>query len=332
MKTILVTGGTGFIGSHLCERLLEDPNNHIICLDNNFTGSLNNIRNLLFPPHPRFEFIRHDVTLPILLEVDEIYHLACPASPKDYQYNPIKTIKTNILGTLNMLGLAKRTRAKILLTSTSEVYGDPKISPQVEEYWGNVNPIGIRSCYDEGKRLAETLMMEYHRNENVDIRIARIFNTYGPRLNKNDGRVISNFIVAALKNEPITIYGQGNHTRSFCFVDDQVRGLIKLMNSNYNLPINIGNPQEITIKQAAEIIKKLIPESTSVIEYRDLPADDPMQRKPDITKAQTILDWNPTIDLQDGLVQTIIYFKNHLATNYKIISDETNTNISQSNK
>jgi UDP-glucuronate decarboxylase len=332
MKTILVTGGTGFIGSHLCEKLLESSNHHIICLDNNFTGSLNNIRHLLIPPHPRFEFIRHDVTLPIFLEVDEIYHLACPASPKDYQYNPIKTIKTNILGTLNMLGLAKRTRAKILLTSTSEVYGDPKISPQVEEYWGNVNPIGIRSCYDEGKRLAETLMMEYHRNENVDIRIARIFNTYGPRLNKNDGRVISNFIVAALKNKPITIYGQGNQTRSFCFVEDQVRGLIKLMNSNYNLPINIGNPQEITIQQAAEIIKKLIPESDSVMEYRDLPVDDPMQRKPDITKAQTILGWNPTVDLQDGLIQTIKYFKNHLAINYKIISDETDTNVSQSNK
>jgi UDP-glucuronate decarboxylase len=315
MKTILVTGGTGFIGSHLCEKLLENQNNHIICLDNNFTGSLNNIRHLLIPPHPRFEFIRHDVTLPILLEVHEIYHLACPASPKDYQYNPIKTIKTNILGTLNMLGLAKRTRAKILLTSTSEVYGDPKISPQVEEYWGNVNPIGIRSCYDEGKRLAETLMMEYHRNENVDIRIARIFNTYGPRLNKNDGRVISNFIVAALKNEPVTIYGLGDQTRSFCFVEDQVRGLIKLMNSNYNLPINIGNPQEITIKQAAEIIKKLIPESSSVIEYHDLPADDPMQRKPDIKKAQTILGWNPKVDLEDGLLETIGYFKNHLAAN-----------------
>jgi len=315
MKTILVTGGTGFIGSHLCEKLLENQNNHIICLDNNFTGSLNNIRHLLIPPHPRFEFIRHDVTLPILLEVHEIYHLACPASPKDYQYNPIKTIKTNILGTLNMLGLAKRTRAKILLTSTSEVYGDPKISPQVEEYWGNVNPIGIRSCYDEGKRLAETLMMEYHRNENVDIRIARIFNTYGPRLNKSDGRVISNFIVAALKNEPVTIYGLGDQTRSFCFVEDQVRGLIKLMNSNYNLPINIGNPQEITIKQAAEIIKKLIPESSSVIEYHDLPADDPMQRKPDIKKAQTILGWNPKVDLEDGLLETIMYFKNHLAAN-----------------
>jgi UDP-glucuronate decarboxylase len=332
MKTILVTGGTGFIGSHLCEKLLEDPNHHIICLDNNFTGSLNNIRHLLIPSHPRFEFVRHDVTLPILLEVDEIYHLACPASPKDYQYNPIKTIKTNILGTLNMLGLAKRTRAKILLTSTSEVYGDPKISPQVEEYWGNVNPIGIRSCYDEGKRLAETLMMEYHRNENVDIRIARIFNTYGPRLNKNDGRVISNFIVAAINNKPITIYGQGNQTRSFCFVQDQINGLIKLMNSNYNLPINIGNPQEITIKQAAEIIKALIPESNSVIEYCDLPADDPMQRKPDITKAQTILGWNPIVELQDGLLQTIQYFKNHLSTNYKIKSDETYGNISQSKK
>jgi len=227
MKTILVTGGTGFLGSHLCERLLNEGN-YIICLDNNFTGSLQNISHLRSKPN--FEFIRHDVTKEIQLEVDEIYHLACPASPKDYQYNSIKTIKTNILGTLNMLGLAKRTKAKILLTSTSEIYGDPQISPQHEEYWGNVNPIGIRSCYDEGKRLAETLMMEYHRNCGVDTRIVRIFNTYGPRLNKNDGRVISNFIVQALNNEPITIYGDGSQTRSFCYVDDQIDGLIRLMN------------------------------------------------------------------------------------------------------
>lgn len=308
MKTILVTGGTGFIGSHLCEKLLDmNLYHHIICLDNNFTGSLKNIRRLL--KNDRFEFIRHDVTQDILLEVDEIYHLACPASPKDYQYNPIKTIKTNILGTLNMLGLAKRTKAKILLTSTSEVYGDPKISPQTEEYWGNVNPIGIRSCYDEGKRLAETLMMEYHRNCNVDIRIARIFNTYGSKLNKNDGRVISNFIVNALQNLPLTIYGDGKQTRSFCYVEDQVEGLIKLMESEYHLPVNIGNPQEISILEIAQKILEMIPESKSNILFQKLPQDDPMQRKPDITKAREILGWEPKIDLNDGLKRTIEYFR-----------------------
>ena len=306
MKTILVTGGTGFIGSHLCERLLNE-NNHVICVDNNFTGNLQNIEHLRANPH--FEFIRHDVVKELLLEVDEIYHLACPASPKDYQINGIKTIKTNILGTLNMLGLAKRTRAKILLTSTSEVYGDPKESPQREEYWGNVNPIGVRSCYDEGKRLAETLMMEYHRNCGVNIRIARIFNTYGPRLNSNDGRVISNFIVAALKGEPITIYGDGSQTRSFCYVDDTVDGLIRLMNSDYYLPVNIGNPNEMTIKQIAEKILKMI-DTTSKIVYKNLPEDDPMRRCPDIRKAQIILDWQPKIALDEGLRRTIAYFYN----------------------
>jgi len=305
MKIILVTGGTGFLGSHLCEKLLE-MGNHVICLDNNFTGNLENIKHLR--NHPNFEFIRHDVTQEILLEVNEIYHLACPASPKDYQFNSIKTIKTNILGTLNMLGLAKRTKAKILLTSTSEIYGDPKESPQNEDYWGNVNPIGIRSCYDEGKRLAETLMMEYNRNCEVDTRIARIFNTYGPRLNMDDGRVISNFICQALQNRPITIYGRGTQTRSFCYVDDMINGLIKLMNSNYTFPVNLGNPQEITMIDVAKIIINLVG-SNSEIEFQDLPSDDPTRRNPDITRARNILGWEPKIELNDGLFRTINYFR-----------------------
>ena len=305
MKTVLVTGGTGFIGSHLCEKLLAQGN-YVICLDNNFTGSLENIKHLR--ENPNFEFIRHDVTKELFLEVNEIYHLACPASPKDYQFNSIKTIKTNILGTLNMLGLAKRTKAKILLTSTSEIYGDPTISPQHEEYWGNVNPIGIRSCYDEGKRLAETLMMEYHRNCGVDTRIVRIFNTYGPRLNKNDGRVISNFIVQALENKPITIYGDGLQTRSFCYVDDLVDGLIKLMASDFVNPVNLGNPNEITILDIAKVIVRMVG-SNSEIEYKDLPSDDPTRRRPDITRARNILDWEPKIGLEEGLEKTIKYFR-----------------------
>jgi len=304
MKTILVTGGTGFLGSHLCERLLSE-NNHILCLDNNFTGNLQNIAHLR--SHPNFEFIRHDVVADILLEVDQIYHLACPASPKDYQLNGIKTIKTNILGTLNMLGLAKRTCARILLTSTSEVYGDPQVSPQVEEYWGNVNPIGIRSCYDEGKRLAETLMMEYKRNCGVDVRIARIFNTYGPRLNRDDGRVISNFVVQAINGQDITIYGDGSQTRSFCYVDDTIDGLIRLMESDYSLPVNIGNPNEITIKEIGEKIVGMVGNDCK-LEYKDLPQDDPMKRKPDITKAKTILGWEPKVGLEEGLIKTIGYF------------------------
>lgn len=305
MKTVLVTGGTGFIGSHLCEKLLSQGN-YVICLDNNFTGSLENIKHLR--ENPNFEFIRHDVTKELFLEVNEIYHLACPASPKDYQFNSIKTIKTNILGTLNMLGLAKRTKAKILLTSTSEIYGDPIISPQHEEYWGNVNPIGIRSCYDEGKRLAETLMMEYHRNCGVDTRIVRIFNTYGPRLNKNDGRVISNFIVQALENKPITIYGDGLQTRSFCYVDDLVDGLIKLMASDFVNPVNLGNPNEITILDIAKVIVRMVG-SNSEIEYKDLPSDDPTRRRPDVTRARNILDWEPKIGLEEGLEKTIKYFR-----------------------
>ena len=303
---ILVTGGTGFIGSHLCEKLVLNPNNHVICLDNNFCGSLDNISHLR--KFTNFEFIRHDVTQPIYIEVNQIYHLACPASPKNYQFNGIKTIKTNILGTLNMLGLAKRTGARILLSSTSEVYGDPEISPQTEEYWGNVNPIGIRSCYDEGKRLAETLMLEYHRNCQVDIRIARIFNTYGPRLQENDGRVVSNFIIQALNGENITIYGNGGQTRSFCYVSDLVKGLEKLMNQvGYHLPVNLGNPQEFTIAKLAELVLDKIKSNSKII-YEDLPPDDPKQRKPDISKAKNILDWEPSISLDEGLQKTINYF------------------------
>ena len=305
-KKILVTGGTGFIGNHLCRRLLSEGH-YVICLDNNFTGSMKNIADLR--ENPNFEFIRHDITEPLYLEIDQIYHLACPASPKAYQYNAIKTIKTNILGTLYALGIAKRTEARILLTSTSEVYGDPKESPQREEYWGNVNPIGIRSCYDEGKRVAETLMMEYHRNHNVDIRIARIFNTYGPNMDPDDGRVVSNFINQCLKNKDITIYGDGSQTRSFCYVNDMVEGLIKLMETeNITGPINLGNPDERTIKQLAEKIKELIPDSSSKIIYKELPSDDPMKRKPDITKARHILGWTPSVKTDDGLKSTIDYF------------------------
>ena len=304
---ILITGGTGFIGNHLCRRLLQEGH-YIICLDNNFTGSMDNIQDLI--QHPKFEFIRHDITESILLEVDQIYHLACPASPKAYQYNSIKTIKTNILGTMNALGIAKRTKARILITSTSEIYGDPQISPQVEEYWGNVNPIGIRSCYDEGKRVAETLMMEYHRNHNVDIRIARIFNTYGPKMDKNDGRVVSNFINQCLENKDITIYGKGLQTRSFCYVDDTVDGLIKLMNQTNTIgPVNIGNPYELTIKELALILLEKI-ETKSKIIYEDLPSDDPMKRQPCIKKAKKYLEWEPKIDLEEGLDKTIEYFRN----------------------
>lgn len=302
---ILITGGTGFIGNHLCRRLLNEGN-YIICLDNNFTGSMNNIKDMI--ENPNFEFIRHDITLPIYLEVDQIYHLACPASPKAYQFNSIKTIKTNIIGTMNALGIAKRTKSRILLTSTSEVYGDPQISPQVEEYWGNVNPIGIRSCYDEGKRVAETLMMEYHKNNNVDIRIARIFNTYGPNMDKDDGRVVSNFINQCLENKDITIYGEGLQTRSFCYVDDTVDGLIKLMNNTKTIgPINIGNPYEITIKELSEILINII-DTKSKLVYKNLPSDDPMKRQPDITKAIRFLKWTPKVELREGLIKTIEYF------------------------
>lgn len=303
---VLVTGGAGFIGSHLCERLIGEGN-EVLCLDNFFTGRRENILPLL--DNPRFELIRHDVTEPILLEVDQIYNLACPASPVHYQYNPVKTVKTNVMGAINMLGLAKRVHARILQASTSEVYGDPLVHPQMEEYWGNVNPIGIRSCYDEGKRIAETLMMDYHRQNKVDIRIARIFNTYGPRMLENDGRVVSNFIVQALRGELLTLYGEGQQTRSFCYVDDLVEGLIRLMNvDGVHEPVNLGNPGEFTIMQLAEEIVKIC-DSKSGFTYLPLPADDPRQRKPNIGRAQSLLGWNPTIPLREGLKKTVEDFK-----------------------
>ncbi len=306
MKRILVTGGAGFIGSHLCESLLQ-KGMEVLCLDNFFTGSKRNVFHLL--DNHRFELIRHDITQPILLEVDQIYHLACPASPVHYQYNPVKTIKTNVMGTIHMLGLAKRVHARILLASTSEVYGDPKVHPQPEEYWGHVNPIGIRSCYDEGKRVAETLMMDYHRQNKVDIKIVRIFNTYGPRMAPNDGRVVSNFILQALRGEEITVFGEGKQTRSFCHVDDLVDGLIRMMEAeNFIGPVNLGNPNEFTIMQLArEVIRQT--NSSSRIVHRELPADDPAQRQPDIALARRKLDWNPMIPLEKGLIQTIQYFE-----------------------
>jgi UDP-glucuronate decarboxylase len=303
---ILVTGGAGFIGSHLCERLINEGN-EVLCLDNFFTGRRENIFHLL--DNQRFELLRHDVTEPILLEVDQIYNLACPASPVHYQYNPVKTVKTNVMGAINMLGLAKRVRARILQASTSEVYGDPLVHPQTEDYWGNVNPIGLRSCYDEGKRIAETLMTDYHRQNKVDIRIARIFNTYGPRMLEDDGRVVSNFIVQALRGQPLTLYGEGQQTRSFCYVEDLIEGLIRLMNvDDLHEPVNLGNPGEFTIMQLAEEVIKAC-ESKSGFTYLPLPADDPRQRKPDITRAQNALGWNPTIPLREGLQRTVEDFK-----------------------
>ena len=302
---ILVTGGGGFIGSHLCERLLSGGDD-VVCLDNFFTGSKENIRHLL--DNYRFELIRHDIIEPILLEVDQVYNMACPASPVHYQYNPVKTTKTSVMGTINMLGLAKRVRARILQASTSEVYGDPEVHPQTESSWGNVNPIGIRSCYDEGKRVAETLMMDYHRQNNVDIRIARIFNTYGPRMAERDGRVVSNFTVQALRGEDITVYGDGSQTRSFCFVSDLVEGLIRLMNTDdFTGPVNLGNPVETSILEFAERIIKLTGSSSKVI-FHPLPADDPRQRQPDISLAKERLGWHPTVDLESGLKKTIDYF------------------------
>jgi UDP-glucuronate decarboxylase len=303
---ILVTGGAGFIGSHLCERLLADGHD-VLCLDNFFTGRRLNILQLLDNHH--FELIRHDVIEPILLEVDQIYNLACPASPIHYQYNPVKTVKTSVMGMINMLGLAKRVRARILQASTSEVYGDPLVHPQPEEYWGNVNPIGLRSCYDEGKRIAETLMMDYHRQNRVDTRIARIFNTYGPRMLENDGRVVSNFIVQALRGDPLTLYGAGDQTRSFCYVDDLVEALIRLMNvEDVHEPVNLGNPGEFTIKELAEAVMKICG-SSSGVEYLTLPQDDPKQRQPDISRAQKLLNWNPTVPLHEGLQKTVLYFR-----------------------
>ena len=310
-KINLVTGGTGFLGSHLTEYLL-DLGEQVISLDNNFTGSKKNIKNFL--KNPNFEFIRHDVTQPIFLEVDRIWHLACPASPLHYQSNPIKTAKTSFLGTLNMLGIAKRVGARILLASTSEVYGDPKEHPQKESYNGYVNPIGIRSCYDEGKRIAETLCFDYKRKHNIEIRIMRIFNTYGPKMNLNDGRVVSNFIVQALQGKNLTIYGDGSQTRSFCYVDDLINGMSSLMNSNHNGPINIGNPNEFKIKELAElIIQKINPKLE--ISYLPLPQDDPLQRKPDISLARKELLWEPKINIKEGLEKTIPWFKEEILKN-----------------
>ena len=307
MKHIFVTGGAGFIGSHLCERLLKDGNN-VICMDNYFTGLKQNIVHLL--DNPYFELVRHDVTFPYYVEVDEIYNLACPASPIHYQFDPVSTTKTSVIGAINMLGLAKRTKARILQASTSEVYGDPIVHPQEESYWGNVNPIGLRSCYDEGKRCAETLFMDYHRQNKVDVKIIRIFNTYGPRMRPDDGRVVSNFIMQALKGEDITIYGDGKQTRSFQYVDDLVEGMIRMMASeNFTGPVNLGNPREFTMLELAELVLKMTNSKSKII-FTPLPSDDPKQRKPDITLAKEKLNgWEPKIRLEEGLIDTIKYFK-----------------------
>ena len=306
---ILVTGGAGFIGSHLIDRLIEQGH-EVICLDNFYTGTRRNIVKWLGNPY--FELIRHDITEPIRLEVDQIYHLACPASPIHYQYNPVKTIKTNVLGTMYMLGLAKRVKARFLLASTSEVYGDPDVHPQTEEYRGNVNCIGPRSCYDEGKRVTETLAFEYYREHKVDIRVARIFNTYGPRMLENDGRVVSNFVVQALRGQPLTVYGQGSQTRSFCYVSDLVEGLMRLMNGDFIGPVNLGNPDEYTILELAQVIQGMINPEAELV-YQPLPEDDPKQRQPDITRAKTYLDWSPTIPLSQGLKMTIEDFRSRLS-------------------
>jgi len=313
MKRVLITGGAGFIGSNLCERLLNEGNN-VICVDNLYTGSIENIKQFL--NNSRLKFIKHDIIYPLKIEGDihQIYNLACPASPPKYQKDAIYTLKVNFQGILNLLELAKEKNATILQSSTSEIYGEPEISPQHEKYRGNVNTIGIRSCYDEGKRVAETLMMDYHKQYKVDIRIARIFNTYGPRMDKNDGRVVSNFINQALNNKNITLYGDGEQTRSFCYIDDQIDGLIKLMNSSYNFPINIGNPYEITVKMLANVIVRIIQTKTNIntnskIIYEDLPSDDPTNRRPDITLAREILKWEPKYDLEDGILKTVEYFK-----------------------
>ncbi|MCU0755142.1 MAG: SDR family oxidoreductase [Xanthomonadales bacterium] len=311
VKRILVTGGAGFLGSHLCDRLLQRGHD-VLCVDNFFTGAKRNVDHLL--DHHRFELLRHDVTFPLYVEVDEIYNLACPASPVHYQHDPVQTTKTSVHGAINMLGLAKRVRAKIFQASTSEVYGDPLVHPQPESYWGHVNPIGIRSCYDEGKRCAETLFFDYHRQHRLKIKVARIFNTYGPRMHPQDGRVVSNFIVQALQGEPLTIYGEGLQTRSFCYADDLVEGFLRLMDSADDVtgPINLGNPGEFTIRQLAELVLELTG-SGSKLDFRPLPQDDPMQRRPDISKAREWLGWEPTIALREGLEKTIAYFDGLLA-------------------
>jgi UDP-glucuronate decarboxylase len=311
---ILVTGGAGFIGSHLCERLLSQGH-HVICLDNFFTGRRENVEHLA--DHPGFEVMRHDVTEPLFIEVDQIYNLACPASPIHYQYNPVKTVKSNVMGAINMLVLAKRVRARVLQASTSEVYGDPTVHPQTEEYWGNVNPIGPRSCYDEGKRVAETLMMDYHRQDKVDIRIARIFNTYGPRMAEADGRVVSNFIVQALRGQELTLYGTGEQTRSFCYVDELVDGLIRLMAAEGRRePVNLGNPAEFTIRELADEVCRIVGHEVRVT-YKPLPQDDPTQRQPNITRAREWLQWEPKIQLAEGLERTVEYFRQRLARELK---------------
>ena len=306
-KRVLVTGGAGFLGSHLCDRLVERGYD-VLCVDNFFTGTKDNIAHLLH--HPNFELLRHDITFPLYVEVDEIFNLACPASPIHYQFDPVQTTKTSVHGAINMLGLAKRTKAKILQASTSEVYGDPEVHPQVETYWGNVNPIGERSCYDEGKRCAETLFFDYHRQHGLRIKVARIFNTYGPRMHPNDGRVISNFIMQALQGKEITVYGDGSQTRSFCFVSDMVEGLLKLMDSpdDFTGPVNLGNPQEVTIRELAEKIISLTGSSSKIV-FKPLPRDDPRRRRPDITLARQRLGWEPSVPLEVGLVRTIAYFE-----------------------
>jgi len=307
VKQVLVTGGAGFLGSHLCDRLIAEGED-VVCVDNFFTGSKDNVRHLL--SHPRFELMRHDVTFPLYVEVDRIYNLACPASPIHYQYDPVQTTKTSVHGAINMLGLAKRTRARILQASTSEVYGDPEVHPQTEAYWGRVNPIGHRSCYDEGKRCAETLFFDYHRQHRLEIKVMRIFNTYGPRMHPNDGRVVSNFIVQAIRGTPITMYGDGSQSRSFCYVDDLIEGMVRLMGSpaEFTGPVNIGNPSEFTMLQLAETVLRLVG-GPSKIEFRPLPQDDPRQRQPDISLARSELGWSPKVALEDGLKETIAYFR-----------------------
>ncbi len=311
-KTVLVTGGAGFLGSHLCDRLVADGHD-VICLDNFFTGAKQNIEHLL--AHPRFELMRHDITFPLYVEVDEIYNLACPASPIHYQHDPVQTTKTSVHGAINMLGLAKRLKCRVFQASTSEVYGDPSVHPQTEDYWGNVNPVGPRSCYDEGKRCAETLFFDYHRQHRLEIKVARIFNTYGPRMHPNDGRVVSNFIVQALRGAPITIYGDGNQTRSFCYVDDLVDGFVRLMESPAEVtgPVNLGNPGEFSIRELAELAIEMTG-SKSTLTFLPLPQDDPKQRRPDISRAESLLEWRPKVPLRDGLRHTITYFDRLLAS------------------
>jgi UDP-glucuronate decarboxylase len=314
MMRILITGGAGFIGSHLSDRLLAEGH-HVVCLDNFFTGRRENIEHLL--DHPRFEVMRQDVTEPVFVDVDQIYNLACPASPIHYQYNPVKTVKSNVMGAINMLVLAKRLRARVLQASTSEVYGDPTVHPQTESYWGNVNPIGPRSCYDEGKRVAETLMMDYHRQDKLDIRIARIFNTYGPRMAESDGRVVSNFIVQALRGEELTIYGSGEQTRSFCYVDELVDGLIRLMMADgRHEPVNLGNPNEFTIRELADEVARIVGSEVKIV-HRPLPQDDPTQRQPDITRAREWLGWEPKVQLAEGLERTVAFFRERLCRSGK---------------